>query len=443
MKRTKVVILGAAGRDFHNFNTVFRDNEQFEVVAFTATQIPNIDGRKYPAELAGRLYPGGIPIFPEHQLPQLIRSNGVDEAVFAYSDVSFNYVMTAASQVNALGSSFRLLGVRETMLESRVPVIAVVAVRTGSGKSQTSRKVCSILREKGLRVVAVRHPMPYGDLVRQKVQRYASIEDLKKHDCTIEEMEEYEPHITNGTIIYAGVDYGAILREAEEEADVIVWDGGNNDTSFYRPDLTITVADPHRPGDEVSYYAGMTNIILADVVLINKVESAIRENVDAVRRNVLAVNPNARIIEGASPVTVEDESLIRGKRVLVVEDGPTLTHGGMSYGAGVIAARKFGASELVDPRRWAVDSISETFRKYPKTGTLLPAMGYGNKQVRDLEATIDRVECDTVVIGTPIDLRRVVKIRKPSVRVRYDLAEITKPGLKEILEGFLAEHKLS
>ncbi len=443
MKRTKVVILGAAGRDFHNFNTVFRDNEQFEVVAFTATQIPNIDGRKYPAELAGRLYPGGIPIFPEYQLPQLIRSNGVDEAVFAYSDVSFNYVMTAASQVNALGSSFRLLGVRETMLESRVPVIAVVAVRTGSGKSQTSRKVCSILREKGLRVVAVRHPMPYGDLVRQKVQRYASIEDLKKHDCTIEEMEEYEPHITNGTIIYAGVDYGAILREAEEEADVIVWDGGNNDTSFYRPDLTITVADPHRPGDEVSYYAGMTNIILADVVLINKVESAIRENVDAVRRNVLAVNPNARIIEGASPVTVEDESLIRGKRVLVVEDGPTLTHGGMSYGAGVIAARKFGASELVDPRRWAVDSISETFRKYPKTGTLLPAMGYGNKQVRDLEATIDRVECDTVVIGTPIDLRRVVKIRKPSVRVRYDLAEITKPGLKEILEGFLAEHKLS
>jgi predicted GTPase len=329
------------------------------------------------------------------------------------------------------------------MIRSRVPVIAVVAVRTGSGKSQTSRRVCNILREKGLRVVAVRHPMPYGDLVKQKVQRYASIDDLKKFECTIEEMEEYEPHITNGTIIYAGVDYEAILREAEKEADVVVWDGGNNDTSFYRPDLTITVADPHRPGDEVSYYAGMTNILLADVVVINKVESAARENVDTVRKNVIGVNPDARIIEAASPVTVEDESLIRGKRVLVVEDGPTLTHGGMSYGAGVIAAQKFGASELVDPRRWAVDSISETFRKYPKTGTLLPAMGYGEKQVKDLEATINRGECDTVVIGTPIDLRRVVKMKKPSVRVQYALAEITKPDLKETLEGFLAEHKLS
>ncbi|HQT92469.1 MAG TPA: cyclic 2,3-diphosphoglycerate synthase [Candidatus Kryptobacter bacterium] len=443
MKRTKVVILGAAGRDFHNFNTVFRDNEQYEVVAFTATQIPNIDGRKYPAELAGRLYPKGIPIYPEARLPQLIKESDIDEAIFAYSDVSFNYVMTKASQVNALGADFKLLGAKDTMLKSTVPVIAVVAVRTGSGKSQTSRKVCNILREKGLRVVAIRHPMPYGDLVRQKVQRYASIEDLKKHECTIEEMEEYEPHITNGTIIYAGVDYEAILREAEKEADVIVWDGGNNDTSFYRPDLTITVADPHRPGHELSYYAGMENILLADVVVINKVESATRENVDTVRNNVMSVNPAATIIEGASPVTVEDESLIRGKRVLVVEDGPTLTHGGMSYGAGVIAAQKFGASELVDPRKWAVDSISETFKKYPKTGTLLPAMGYGDKQVRDLEATINRVDCDTVVIGTPIDLRRVVKIKKPSVRVRYELAEITKPGLKEILEGFLTKHKLS
>ncbi len=443
MKRTKVVILGAAGRDFHNFNTVFRDNEQYEVVAFTATQIPNIDGRKYPAELAGRLYPKGIPIFAESQLSELMKGDGIEEAVFAYSDVSFKYVMTKASQVNALGASFKLLGAGETMIRSKVPVIAVVAVRTGSGKSQTSRRVCNILREKGLRVVAVRHPMPYGDLVKQKVQRYATIDDLKKFECTIEEMEEYEPHITNGTIIYAGVDYEAVLREAEREADVIVWDGGNNDTSFYRPDLTITVADPHRPGDEVSYYAGMTNVLLADVVVINKVESAPRENVDTVRKNVMAVNPDARIIEAASPVTVEDESLIRGKRVLVVEDGPTLTHGGMSYGAGVIAAQKFGASELVDPRKWAVDSISETFRKYPKTGTLLPAMGYGDKQVRDLEATINRVECDSVVIGTPIDLRRVVKIKKPSVRVRYDLAEITKPDLKETLEGFLAEHKLS
>jgi predicted GTPase len=443
VKRTKVLILGAAGRDFHNFNTVFRDNEQYEVVAFTATQIPNIDGRKYPAELAGRLYPKGIPIFPEIRLAQLIKENDIDEAIFAYSDVSFNYVMTKASQVNTLGADFKLLGAKDTMLKSTVPVIAVVAVRTGSGKSQTSRKVCKILREKGLRVVAIRHPMPYGDLVRQKVQRYASIGDLKKHECTIEEMEEYEPHITNGTIIYAGVDYEAILREAEKEADVIVWDGGNNDTSFYRPDLTITVADPHRPGHELSYYAGMTNILLADVVVINKVESATRENVDTVRNNVMSVNPAATIIEGASPVTVEDESLIRGKRVLVVEDGPTLTHGGMSYGAGVIAAQKFGASELVDPRKWAVDSISETFKKYPKTGTLLPAMGYGDKQVKDLEATINRVDCDTVVIGTPIDLRRVVKIKKPSVRVRYELAEITKPGLKEILEGFLAKHKLS
>jgi predicted GTPase len=442
MKRTKVIILGAAGRDFHNFNTVFRDNEQFEVVAFTATQIPNIDGRKYPSKLAGKLYPSGIPIFPETDLPKLIKEKGVDEAVFAYSDVSFNYVMTKASQVNALGADFKLLGAKETMLGSKVPVIAVVAVRTGSGKSQTSRTVCNILREKGLRVVAVRHPMPYGDLVKQKVQRYASIEDLKKHECTIEEMEEYEPHIANGTIIYAGVDYEAILREAEKESDVIVWDGGNNDTSFYKPDLTITVADPHRPGHELSYYAGMTNILLADVVVINKVESATRENVDAVRNNVISVNPGATIIEGASPVTVEDESLIRGKRVLVVEDGPTLTHGGMSYGAGVIAAQKYGASELVDPRKWAVDSISETFRKYPKTGTLLPAMGYGDKQVKDLEATINKVDCDTVVIGTPIDLRRVIKIRKPSVRVKYELAEITKPGLKEILEGFLKEHKL-
>ncbi|MCL5267881.1 MAG: cyclic 2,3-diphosphoglycerate synthase [Bacteroidetes bacterium] len=442
MKRKKVVILGAAGRDFHNFNTVFRGNEEYEVVAFTATQIPNIDGRRYPAELAGTLYPKGIPIYSESQLPNLIRENGIEQAIFAYSDVSFNYVMKKASELMSFGADFKLLGVDKTMLKSKVPVIAVVAVRTGSGKSQTSRAVCNILREKGLRVVAVRHPMPYGDLVRQKVQRYACIEDLKKNECTIEEMEEYEPHIMNGTIIYAGVDYEAILREAEKEADVIVWDGGNNDTSFYKPDLTITVADPHRPGDELSYYAGMANILLADVVVINKVESALRQNVDTVRSNVLGVNPTAKIIEAASPVTVEDESLIRGKRVLVVEDGPTLTHGGMSYGAGVIAAQKFGASELVDPRKWAVGSISETFRKYPKTGTLLPAMGYGDKQVKDLEATINRSDCDTVIIGTPIDLRRVVKIKRPSVRVRYELAEITKPGVKEILDDFLSKHKL-
>lgn len=443
MERKKIVILGAAGRDFHNFNTVFKDNEEYDVVAFTATQIPNIAGRKYPAELAGKLYPKGIPIFPESQLPQLIKDNEVEQAIFSYSDVSFNYIMSKASQVMSFGADFRLLGVKKTMLESKVPVIAVVAVRTGSGKSQTSRKVCDILREKGLKVVAIRHPMPYGDLVKQRVQRYASIADLKRYECTIEEMEEYEPHITNGTIIYAGVDYEAILREAEKEANVIVWDGGNNDTSFYRPDLTITVADPHRPGHELTYYAGMSNILLADVVVINKVESAARENVDMVRHNVHSVNPDAIIIEAASPVTVDDQSLIRGKRVLVVEDGPTLTHGEMSYGAGVIAAKKFGAKELVDPRPWAVGTISETFKKYPKTGTLLPAMGYGDKQVKDLETTINKVECDSVVIGTPIDLRRVVKIKKPSVRVRYDLAEITKPDLKEILEGFLTKHKLS
>jgi predicted GTPase len=443
MERKKIVILGAAGRDFHNFNTVFKDNEEYEVVAFTATQIPNIAGRKYPAELAGRLYPKGIPIFPESQLSQLIKDNGIEQAVFSYSDVSFNNLMSKASQVMALGADFKLLGVKKTMLESKVPVIAVVAVRTGSGKSQTSRKVCDILREKGLKVVAVRHPMPYGDLVEQRVQRYASIADLKKYECTIEEMEEYEPHITNGTIIYAGVDYEAILREAEKEADVIVWDGGNNDTSFYRPDLTITVADPHRPGNEMTYYAGMSNILLADVVVINKVESAPRENVDIVRHNVHSVNPDATIIEAASPVTVDDQSMIRGKRVLVVEDGPTLTHGEMSYGAGVIAAKKYGAKELVDPRPWVVGTIAETFKKYPQTGALLPAMGYGEKQVKDLETTINRVDCDTVVIGTPIDLRRVIKIKKPSVRVRYDLAEITKPDLREILEGFLTKHKLS
>lgn len=443
MDRKRIVILGAAGRDFHNFNTVFKDNNEYDVIAFTATQIPNIDGRRYPAELAGKLYPKGIPIFAESLLPQLIKDNGVEQAIFSYSDVSFDYVMSKASQVMSLGADFKLLGVKKTMLESKVPVVAVVAVRTGSGKSQTSRRVCDILREKGIRVVAVRHPMPYGDLVKQRVQRYANIADLNKYECTIEEMEEYEPHIANGTIIYAGVDYEAILREAEKEADVIVWDGGNNDTSFYRPDLTITVADPHRPGHELTYYAGMLNILLADVVVINKVESAARENVDLVRHNVHSVNPDAVIIEAASPVTVDDQSLIRGKRVLVVEDGPTLTHGEMSYGAGVIASQKFGAKELIDPRPWAVNTISETFKKYPKTGKLLPAMGYGKKQIKDLETTINKVDCDSVVIGTPIDLRRVVKIKKPSIRVRYELAEITKPDLKEILEAFLTKHKLA
>jgi predicted GTPase len=438
MKRIKVIIMGAAGRDFHNFNTVFRNNEQYEIVAFTATQIPNIDGRKYPCELAGPLYPEGIPIYPESEITALVRQHGIDEVIFSYSDVSFNYVMTKASQIVAAGADFKVLGARRTMLQSRVPVIAIVAVRTGSGKSQTSRKVCDLLRGMGKRVVAVRHPMPYGDLVKQKVQRYKTLDDMVKCECTVEEMEEYEPHIVNGTIIYAGVDYEAILRQAEKEADVIVWDGGNNDLSFYKPDLTITVADPHRPNHEISYYPGATNLLLADVVVINKVESASRENIDIVRNNIHNVNPRAIVVEAASPISVEDELIIRGKRVLVVEDGPTLTHGEMSYGAGVIAARKFGAAQLVDPRPWVVNSISETFRKYPKIGTLLPAMGYGDKQVKDLEETINRVDCDSVIIGTPIDLRRIIKINKPSVRVKYDLAEITKPDLNEILTKFVS-----
>ncbi len=447
MKRTKVVILGAAGRDFHNFNTIYKDNKNYEVVAFTATQIPNIDGRKYPPELSGKLYPKGIPIYPESELTKLIKARGIEQAVFAYSDVSFNYVMSKASQIMASGADFKLLGIKRTMLKSNVPVIAVVAVRTGSGKSQTSRKVCNILRSKGLRVVVVRHPMPYGDLVRQKVQRYAEIQDLKRYNCTIEEMEEYEPHITNGTIVYSGVDYKAILRQAEREADIIVWDGGNNDTSFYKPDLTITVVDPHRPGHELSYYAGMTNLLMADVVIINKIDSAKESNVELVKTSIKSANPQATIIEAASPVSIssqedeEPENLIKNKKVLVVEDGPTLTHGEMPYGAGVIAARKYGAKELVDPRPWAVRSIESTFKKYTNIGALLPAMGYGERQIRDLEATINKVQCDTVVIGTPIDLRRVVKINKPTVRVHYELEEKTKPDLKDVIVEFLTRKK--
>ncbi|MBA4312436.1 MAG: GTPase [Chlorobiaceae bacterium] len=441
MKRIKVIIMGAAGRDFHDFNTVYRDNELYEVVAFTATQIPNIDGRKYPSELAGKLYPNGVPIYPESDLVSLIKKNNVDEVVFAYSDVSHNYVMAKASVVMAAGAHFKLLGAHPTMIKSKVPVIAVVAVRTGAGKSQTSRKVCNLLHAMGKRVVAIRHPMPYGDLVKQKVQRYQTLDDLVKFDCTVEEMEEYEPHIVNGTIIYAGVDYEAILRQAEQEADVIVWDGGNNDMSFYQPDMTITVADPHRPGHELSYYPGAANINLADVIVINKVESATRENIDIVRKNIRSVNPGAVVIEAASPISVEDENLIRGKRVLVVEDGPTLTHGEMAYGAGVIAAQKFGAKEIIDPRPWVVNSIAETFAKYPKIGILLPAMGYGGKQIKDLETTINKVDCDTVIIGTPIDLRRIIKINKPSVRVRYELDEIAKPDLNDLLLNFFKNYK--
>lgn len=433
MKRRTILIMGAAGRDFHDFNTVFRDNERYNVVAFTAAQIPNIEERRYPPELAGRLYPAGIPIFPEAQLAELIVRFKVDEVVFAYSDVSFAHVMERASAVLAAGADFRLLGPRETMLHAAVPVIAVVAVRTGCGKSQTARKICRLLREQGLRVVAIRHPMPYGDLTRQRVQRFATLDDLRASECTIEEMEEYEPHIVSGSVVFAGADYAAILRAAEREADVIVWDGGNNDLPFYRPDLTITVTDPHRPGDELSYYPGATNLRMADVVIINKVDSASTEDVRMVRENIARVNGTATIIEAASPPRVEDPALIRGKRVLVVEDGPTVTHGGMQYGAGTIAALQHGAAEIIDPRPYAVGSIADTFQAYPNTGALLPAMGYGAAQVRDLEATIRTVPCDAVVIGTPIDLRRVVTIDQPTVRVTYDLVEQGQPDLRAIL----------
>jgi predicted GTPase len=436
MNKIKTIIMGAAGRDFHNFNTVYRDNELYNVIAFTATQIPNIHGRKYPAILAGKLYPEGIPIHDESEVAALIKKHNIDEVVFSYSDISSNYVMERASVVMAAGAHFKVLGARDTMIASTKPVIAVVAVRTGSGKSQTSRKVAEILHAMGKKVVAIRHPMPYGDLSKQIVQRFATVEDLHTHNCTIEEMEEYEPHITSGTIIYAGVDYEKILREAEKEADVIIWDGGNNDMPFYKPNLNICVADPHRPGHELTYYPGATNLRMADVIVINKVDSADRKNVDTVRDNIRKVNNDAIIVEGASPISVDDASVIEGKKVLVIEDGPTLTHGEMSFGAGVLAAQKFGASEIIDPRPYAVHSIAATYKKYPSTGTLLPAMGYGDEQLKDLEETIRRVPCEVVIIGTPIDLRRVITIDKPATRVRYDLEEITKPNLTEILKNF-------
>jgi predicted GTPase len=441
MPKTRILIMGAAGRDFHNFNTVYRGNRGVEVVAFTATQIPNIAGRRYPAKLSGPGYPRGIRIYPESDLPSLVRKLRVDQVVFSYSDVSAGYVMDKAAMVMALGADFMVLGGSRTMIASRVPVVAVVAVRTGSGKSQTSRRVCTYLRSLGLRVVAVRHPMPYGDLWKQRVQRYATLEDLVRYKCTVEEMEEYEPHIVGGTIIYAGVDYEAILRQAEKEADVIVWDGGNNDMSFYRADLTITVVDPHRPGHELSYYPGQTNVRLADVIVVNKVDSASKENVATVIANVASINPSATVIQANSAISVDDESLIRGKDVLVVEDGPTLTHGEMQFGAGAIAAKLFGARSIIDPRPYAVNSIAATYAKYPRTGAVLPAMGYGQEQVSDLEATINRVPCDTVVIGTPIDLRRVLRIDKPSVRVSYALEEKTTPDIPAVLDAFLARQR--
>ncbi|MEA5111221.1 hypothetical protein SDC9_15583 [bioreactor metagenome] len=444
--KKNVIIIGAAGRDFHNFNTYFRGNADYNVVAFTAAQIPDIDGRKYPKELAGEdLYPAGIPIHAEEDLPRLIKELKVDDCVFSYSDVPYPRVMNISAVVNAAGANFLLLGPRDTMVSSTKPVIAVGATRTGCGKSQTSRRIIEILMEKGLKVVAVRHPMPYGDLNAQKVQRFATVEDLKKHKCTIEEMEEYEPHVVRGNVIYAGVDYEAILREAEKDpsgCDVILWDGGNNDFPFYKPDLMIGVADPLRPGAEVSYYPGEVVARMSDVIVINKIDSASLENINEVRANLAKVNPGAIIVDGASPLTVDKPELIRGKKVLVVEDGPTLTHGEMKIGAGVVAALKHGAGELVDPRPYTVGKLSETFRIYPNIGTLLPAMGYGDEQVRDLEKTIENTPCDAVVIATPIDLSRIVKINKPKVKVGYDLQEIGTPNLTGILDEFVKKHNL-
>ncbi|TSA29025.1 MAG: GTPase [Ignavibacteriales bacterium] len=435
MSRTNVLIMGAAGRDFHNFNVFFRDNENYNVVAFTAAQIPNIDGRVYPNELAGKLYPNGIKIYEESELVQLIKNLKVNEVIFSYSDVTYEYVMTKASIVNAAGASFRLMGSEETMIKSTKPVVSVLAVRTGCGKSQTSRRIVSLLQKAGKKVVAIRHPMPYGNLVKQAVQRFATIEDLKKHECTIEEIEEYEPHIARGGVIYAGVDYEAILREAEKEADIILWDGGNNDMSFYKADLTFTVVDPHRPGHEMRYYPGNTSLRMADAVIINKIDSADEDGIVTVRNNIHAVNPKAIVIEAASPITVDKPELITDKRVLVVEDGPTLTHGEMKYGAGTVIARKLGAKEIVDPRPYTVNSITDTFKKYPNIGVLLPAMGYGDDQIKDLEETINKTDCDSVVIGTPIDLGRILKINKPSTRVMYELQEIGVNTCESVLKS--------
>jgi predicted GTPase len=438
MPKIRTLIMGAAGRDFHNFNVFFRDNPDYEVIAFTATQIPNIEGRTYPAQLAGKGYPQGIPIYPEDDLVKLITENEIDQVIFAYSDVPHVYVMHKASIVLAAGADFRLMGLHSTQLRSTKPVVSIGAVRTGSGKSQTTRRVSLILRDMGYRVAAIRHPMPYGDLVKQAVQRYADYSDLDRYDCTIEEREEYEPHLDNGVIVYAGVDYEAILRQAEQEVDIILWDGGNNDFPFYVSDFHIVVADPHRPGHESTYHPGETNVRAA-VFVINKVDTANREDVLAVRENLSRMNPRATIIEGASPLFVDDPQAIRGKKVLVIEDGPTLTHGEMAYGAGWVAARRFGAAEIVDPRPYAVGTIRATYAKYPTTGTVLPAMGYGEHQVKELEQTINAAEVDLVLVGTPIDLGRVLKINKPVQRVRYELQEIGQPTLAELLQKKFAK----
>lgn len=431
----QVVIMGAAGRDFHNFNVYFRGNPDYRVVAFTAAQIPDIAGRVYPPELAGPGYPEGIPIRSEAELPAILASQPVEQVVFAYSDVSHQQVMHAASAALARGADFRLMGPGTTMLESSLPIVAVTAVRTGVGKSQTTRRVASVLREMGQRVVAVRHPMPYGNLLSQAAMRFATYEDLDRHDCTIEEREEFEPLLARGVVVYAGVDYERILRSAETEADVIIWDGGNNDLPFYRPDLHIVLVDPHRPGHELEYHPGEANLRMADVIIINKIETAGRRGVEAVRRSIAKHNPAAVVIDAASPIDVEDPAVISGRRVLVIEDGPTLTHGEMRYGAGVMAAKKHGAAALVDPRAWAVGTIAEAFAKYPRTGALLPAMGYGAAQIRDLETTINAVDADSVVIATPIDLRRLLRINKPATRVRYELQEIGRPTVNDVLGG--------
>jgi predicted GTPase len=438
--KKRVLIMGAAGRDFHNFNTVFRDNENYEVVAFTAAQIPNILNRKYPASLAGKLYPEGIPIYDEKELLKLISDLKIDDVVFSYSDVSYEYLMHKSALVNTAGANFVLLGIKDTSVKSVKPLISIGATRTGCGKSQTARQLIELLIKKGLKVVAIRHPMPYGDLEAQKVQRYAQIEDLQKYDCTIEEMEEYEPHIVRGNVIYAGVDYEAILRAAENDpdgCDVIVWDGGNNDFPFYVSDLHITVTDPHRAGHGMEYYPGEVTLRMADVVIINKIDSGEPAGIAKIRKIITEAAPEAIVIDAASPIRVDDPSIIRGKKVLVVEDGPTLTHGGMKLGAGTLAAEKFGAKELVDPRPFLVGQLKNTFQTYPGIGTLLPAMGYGEEQLRDLEATINGSDCDAVVIGTPIDLNRVIDIKKPNTRVFYDLQSIGQPGLEDVVDEFL------
>jgi predicted GTPase len=436
MAKVKTIIMGAAGRDFHVFNTFFRDNSDYEVIAFTATQIPNIEGRKYPPVLAGELYPNGIPIYSEEKLPELIKEFDIDQVIFAYSDLPHEEIMHKASDVLSAGADFRLMGPKSTCIKSTKPVISVCAVRTGVGKSQTTRKVCQILKEMGKKVVAIRHPMPYGDLSIQVCQRFADYSDLDKHKCTIEEREEYEPHIDNGIIVYAGVDYEKILREAEKEADIILWDGGNNDFSFYHTDLYIVLVDPHRPGHELSYHPGEVNLKMADVIIINKIDTANADDINTVRQNIEKVNPNALVIEAASPISVDDPDEIRNKKVLVVEDGPTLTHGGMAFGAGFVAAKKFGAKEIINPKPYAVGSIKDTYQKYKHLSLILPAMGYGQKQMKELEETINRCECDLVISGTPIDITRVISPNKPVIRVKYSLQEIGNPTLYDVLKKF-------